>query len=237
MNKSTYFAAVMLLTALLAAAGHVTAQNKIEILRTGQFHGNEVTAATGEAWYGIFEVSGKFTLKQTTITVDTIADPIMDDQSGKQVSTSEKNDPLVLIKGIDLIETDSLPCSFSGKEFIHPGEDLNLGQYGQDYYSLTALGAYEMQNPKYPRDGLFTDYRILLSASGVIQTIASFDRLGTDGVPRLLWAGDLDHDRKPDLIMELTDHYNVSVTALFLSSQSKGDNLVSKVAVFRTVGC
>ena len=68
------------------------------------------------------------------------------------------------------------------------------------------------------------------------QIIASFDIIAMDGLPTLLWAGDLDRDGKLDLLMDLTNHYNASEYTLFLSFISEGDSLLKKVAKFRKVG-
>jgi hypothetical protein len=53
----------------------------------------------------------------------------------------------------------------------------------------------------------------------------------------LFWAGDLDGDGRLDLVMNLSGHYNVSETTLFLSSTRQQGKLVRKAAVFRIVGC
>ena len=54
--------------------------------------------------------------------------------------------------------------------------------------------------------------------------------IGDEAVPQILWAGDIDRDGKLDLLLDLTDHYNVSIPTLFLSSEAAEDELVAEVA-------
>jgi hypothetical protein len=52
-----------------------------------------------------------------------------------------------------------------------------------------------------------------------------------------LWAGDLDLDGSLDLLLDTSDHENVTEMRLFLSSAAKHGQLVSEVAKFTRVGC
>ena len=46
----------------------------------------------------------------------------------------------------------------------------------------------------------------------------------------LLWAGDLDRDGRLDLLLDLSEHYNMSLPTLFLSSAAADSDLVAPVA-------
>ena len=48
---------------------------------------------------------------------------------------------------------------------------------------------------------------------------------------------DVNGDGKIDLLMNLSDHYNVNEMTLLLSLKRPRGSLVEKVAVFRTTGC
>jgi hypothetical protein len=61
--------------------------------------------------------------------------------------------------------------------------------------------------------------------------------LGDDATPALLFAGDLDRDGVLDLLLDTTDHYNLSRPTLFLSSQAGTGELLREVARFVAVGC
>ena len=55
--------------------------------------------------------------------------------------------------------------------------------------------------------------------------------------PKLLWAGDLDGDHALDLLIDVTDHYNVSRPTLFLSRGRRAGILLEPVAKHESVGC
>lgn len=61
--------------------------------------------------------------------------------------------------------------------------------------------------------------------------------IGNDGSPFIVWSGDLDGDGKLDLLLNVTDHCDISLPTLYLSSAAKGGELVHEVAHFRSVGC
>ncbi|MBI5473826.1 MAG: hypothetical protein HY961_15930 [Ignavibacteriae bacterium] len=81
------------------------------------------------------------------------------------------------------------------------------------------------------------NYKVILYSDQRRQTILNRARSYLDGSPTLRWAGDLDRDGRLDLLMDLTNHYNVSEPTLFLSSRAAANELVKKVASHRQVGC
>ena len=76
----------------------------------------------------------------------------------------------------------------------------------------------------------------MLSDGGTPQPVARLaDR--DDGHPALLWAGDLDGDGRLDLVLDESDHYNVTETTLYLSSTAAPGALVGRAGRHRTTGC
>jgi len=80
-------------------------------------------------------------------------------------------------------------------------------------------------------------YVLIVSTGNLEQVLREAPAYDQDGPPLLLWAGDLDKDGKLDLLMDITNHYNISETALFLSSLARSGELVGKAGTFRTGGC
>lgn len=210
---------------------------EISILRTGTFHGDEIKAVSGETWFGLFPSTEGFELIRTQISVEEVYDPILDDRkgayTGKKVSSSSHGEPLVMIKGIAGLSEGPVKTVFGGTKFIYPAEHLSLKFGENDYYSLRAFG----EAVDRPGDVLLKNYTIEFSHMGRRQIIAMFERLAMDGSPELIWAGDLDRDGRLDLLLDLTDHYNVQLYSLFLSSQAGPHEIVKLVAQFRHVGC
>src|SRR5687768_2731605 len=51
---------------------------KFELMETGEFHGDEVTAESGEKWVGLFGKNNDFHLASTNINVRLVHDEIVD---------------------------------------------------------------------------------------------------------------------------------------------------------------
>jgi hypothetical protein len=84
-------------------------------------------------------------------------------------------------------------------------------------------------------------YRLEYSAGGRAQTLYATDETSSDLPVKDLWSvawiGDLDGDGKPDLLLNATNHYNVSQVFLFLSGAAPPGSLLQMVATFTAVGC
>ena len=78
---------------------------------------------------------------------------------------------------------------------------------------------------------------MLAAAVGYSEPASHTMILGDDASPTLLFAGDIDHDGKLDLIFDTTDHYNVRRPTLFLSSQSRPGGVILDVAHYEATGC
>ena len=63
------------------------------------------------------------------------------------------------------------------------------------------------------------------------------ESVGNDAPVRILWAGDLDRDRRLDLLLDLSDHYNLAQPTLFLSADAPKGSIVIAVAKHRSTGC
>lgn len=83
------------------------------------------------------------------------------------------------------------------------------------------------------------DAELVLSDGQRTQVLYRPREWGEPTYPRwqLLWAGDLDGDRRLDLLIDLTWHYNLSQRMLFLSSVAAPGRLLRKVGLFETIGC
>jgi hypothetical protein len=46
----------------------------------------------------------------------------------------------------------------------------------------------------------------------------------------IVWVGDLDRDGKPDVLLDESFHYDISLWSLYLSTYAEGDELVKCVA-------
>ena len=116
---------------------------EIQLLQVGAFHGNEVSAESGEVWLGLYATPNGYTIIPSRITVETIYDPLVDNEeekTGKVVSVAEETRPLFLIKGLDLPKGESIKTLSAEQTILTPGKSLDLTLNDKDEYHLAAYG-------------------------------------------------------------------------------------------------
>ena len=215
------------------------AREQIQLLITRQFHGDEVTAETGEKWFGLYPNGDNYKLVQSTISVETVRDNCLDikedEKTGKLVTVNQAENPLFLIRGLEGLANGPVETVFSGIQFLYPGQSLHFHLASRSDYYLAATGEGKVHSNG--RLSFFENYKIILFKGDTFQEIACFGEMSSLTNPAVIWAGDLDGDGNLDLFFDLTDHYNVRKYTLFLSTRAKEDELLSKVAEFRSIGC
>lgn len=192
-----------------------------EILFTGSFHGDEVKARSGETWLCLMATKTGDELKTCTIDVKTVHDVIADDNSGKEVSVRGGGEAVLLVRNVPGLKPGPVRTFFSGTWSLRP-ENGSLG-----------LGS-EMQL-EMGREGVW--YTVEFWAGSTRKQVLWRNEYVGDGPPLLRWVGDLDRDGKLDLLIDVTDHDNLSRMALFLSSLAKEGELVGLAGLFDSIGC
>lgn len=212
-------------------------ESEIQLLQVGAFHGNEVSAESGEVWLGLYSTPDGHALIPSRITVETVYDPFVDsagEQTGKVVSVEEQTPPLFLIKGLNISEGEFIKTLSAEQTILSPGKSLNLKLDDESESYVTVYGEGEVGPNGFTS---LENYSLELSDGQLSQELLAYS--STNGaIPTLLWAGDLDGDNKLDLVINATPHYTISsAPILFLSSMAKDGNLVQKVAIFIATGC
>ena len=222
---------------LFFALGGTSAEEKeseIQLIETGEFHGEEVTAETGEQWLGLFPAEKGFALLLSTVAIDAVYDPIVDsnesERSGKKVSVIGNDKPIFLLKGADNLRAGPIATVFSEEKNLGNGASIDLRLGGKEYQLKVAS-----ENPE-PSEYLAQKPKLLLTRGQTTQVLISLDE-HNDAAWTLLWAGDIDGDGDLDLYLDLSHHYNVSVRTLFLSNGAGKGKLVKEFAAFTTSGC
>ncbi len=212
-------------------------ESEIQLLQVGVFHGDEVSAESGEVWLGLYLTPDGYTLIPSRIAVETVYDPFVDnagEKTGKMVSVEGQIRPLFLIKGLEAPQTGSIKTLSAEGTILGPGKSLNLRLDVRNESHLTAYGEGDVGPNGFTS---LENYSLELSKGHISQELFAYS--STNGaIPTLLWAGDLDGDNLLDLVINATPHYTVSsAPMLFLSSMAKDGNLVQKVAIFIAAGC
>jgi len=219
---------------LVCLSGIGSLSSATELLCAGSFHGDEISANSGQSWYGMYRKQKGYELKASKILVRTVKDLIVDTttSTGKEVLLDVPGETLFLVRDLAGLKNGPVHSSFVGdrEKFLHPGQSLSL-MLGSRKYTLSVSGKV----PASPTDGL-AEYALVLSDGVHSQTIAS-EKDCNDVRPRLIWAGDLDHDGRLDLLVDASRHYNVSSRILWVSRGATQRQLVRPAAKFETSGC
>jgi hypothetical protein len=205
---------------------------------TGQFHGDEIKARSGERWLALYCTGNEQALRYSRVTIEQVIDPISDEDvdqaTGKVVWVDDVEEPLLLLKGAVMLKPGRINTAFVGRQALTNTTDMRLELVNETYRLKV-----ETKDHSSIEAVTSDDARLVLIHGAQRQVLYG---LGGKGAPTevywsLRWAGDIDGDGKIDVYVDASDHYNVSALRLFLSSQATPRQLLKQIAVFRTVGC
>jgi hypothetical protein len=226
---------ILFITFILIFSISAFAQN-IQILETGGFHGEEVSAKTGEIWLGLYKTGETYTLLPSVLTVDYFHDAIIDndenEKTGKEVKVLGRENPVFLIKGKGFKQSRVVKTVYSDLDRIENDFDKTFDFAGEKYNLKVES---EKTDKDYPKN-LNETSKLVLTKGKTTQILYSVERC-SDCYWQMNFVGDLDNDGKLDFYLYLTDHYNVANLKLFLSSEAERGKLVKEVAEFTTTGC
>lgn len=226
-----------LFTVSLATAADNQPLDDLRILETGCFHGSEIDPIADDTnWLGLYPTDSGYVLSSVGVTDSKCHDIVVDedgDTTGVMISVDSPDDPRFLIQTDGSLTVGRVPIYVSRTIFINSDTVITF-----DRYRLVGHGDVDDEEARPDSDPLFLNYTVTLyDDHDSSQVLVHYDRASTDGTPQLLWAGDLDGDNRADLILDITNHYNVRHLALYLSSKAAPEKLVKLVAQLRLTGC
>ncbi|EJF11546.1 MULTISPECIES: hypothetical protein [Pontibacter] len=209
-----------------------------KIMIEGRFHKHEVwQGAEQKPWMALVQDDSVFRLQPSGMQVTTFFDPVYDKgrqvRSGREVRGEHPN-TLLFVTGIAKLQASEVDTVGYPDQVILPNTAIDLRYKGKTY-TLAASGdsiqqegseSYSVRNYRWTVTGTKNGRRIT-------QELAS-DENFESAIYVLLWVGDLDRDGIPDLLADLSNHFNTSKVTLFLSSLAEKGKLYKKVADFKT---
>lgn len=177
-------------------------------------------AKTGDVWLCIGREGTLIRARRCPIAME----PEAEDGFGQPLDAAKMGEPLFLVTGVEGLREGDVPTITS--------EEVKLSKVG----ASVTLGADGAVLSVSGREG---DYEIAFSVGGKRQVLARTTMLDdiNMGRPALLWAGDLDHDGKVDLLMDVSGHYSSMELRLYLSSRAAPEELVREVALRSHPAC
>ncbi|TRX38014.1 hypothetical protein FNW52_03690 [Flavobacterium sp. ZT3R18] len=215
---------------------------KVEILATGNFHEDEVNEKTNEKkWFGLFKTLNGYKLYETELITKRVNDPVVDenenDETGWEVNTTINDTCLILIEKLPYL-TEREIATIKIPETIHLGEKLNFSFSGINY-TLFATGEKKREDEN-SDSFVVSNYKLYLTANKngkeqteLIVAQSNFD----DKMIQIIFAGDIDGDNKLDLIIDTSNHYNVSRLTMYLSKPAEHGKIIKPIGMFTSVGC
>jgi hypothetical protein len=211
------------------------------VLTTGQFHEDEVSKEDAKrSWYGIFKNNEGYYLDSTTIQTKRVEDPVSDEggkKTGWDVKTANNDTSLLLFSGVDGLSKRKIAPVELSKQQILPGEQVSF-TYNGISYTLYATGNKKKEaGSEYY---IVTNYELFLKATingaerrQLLVASGTFD----DAMVEILFAGDIDGDAIPDLIINTSNHYNATVPTLYLSKPAGSTQLLKIMGMHVSLGC
>ena len=217
------------------------APNAAEIISPGEHHGHEVPANTPGVWFALVADGAGASLRRVRVSVATVKDEIVDEgaeMTGRRVDTSPAVEPIALLRGIHGLKARRVPTALLGQAVDDAGISARLGVLAYQLFMRCA------EQP--PVEGQRQHNCDLVLRLDTVEQVLFTYRAYNEGdariwaserQPTVLWAGDVDADGRLDVLLETSNHYNVSEMRLFLSRGASASALVQEGATHTTTGC
>lgn len=216
--------------------------NADEILFTDLFHGDEIKAKSGDSYLALVcsENDDRCVLQPVKIEVTPEHHPVVDaenERTGKRVSAiGVEMSYLLRSEHLAAGPVSSAKPAFTDLLPVSKPQTITLGatRYVLHYRCTSA-----------PDPDGYVDCMLVLDSNGVTQVLATFPAFDEGGKlssldveQYVVFAGDLDHDGKLDLVANVSGHWNEWRPALYLSKAARPGELVGLAAELRvTTGC
>lgn len=218
------------------------------LLRVGDYHQGEVAAdGARRSWLALHPGDDQghgAALHRVQVRIEANHDPLLDapgQQTGTRVSVEDMAMADLLLNGPRL-QPGPITVA-SQRQPLHPailgGLQMRI-DWKDEHFILDTDCQPRSDDPRWGTCRITLTagdrHQVLAHANGSRNDAGDWER-GELAVPKLLFAGDLDRDGKLDLILDLSDHYDLTQVTLLLSSEAASGQMVGEVATLGTVGC
>lgn len=155
------------------------------------------------------------------------------DASGADVFTVKGHDSLntiLMTSGVELLEKEVIEMKLGNKSF-KVGDRLELNYNGKKFV-MTADG--DERKDKKTKKNYIENYRLYIAPlkKEDNKTLLSYHKRVDDVFPKIIFMGDMDNDKKPDLILNNTNSATENHLTLFLTNNSPKGSMYKVMGVF-----
>lgn len=225
---------------LMAAPTHADESPAIAI--PGQYLDAD-SVKSGDGWWGLLQqgTSDQLTLEPTTVNMrparNRFQGPTEEPSDVEFALPPNSSVPVIIVRGLTCLRPGRLKTAYwnyGRGEFLYPGQSKNItieGEGTEMRFGVSAFGIAE--EPTRESETRFRNYGLVLkrwSGEEILrQELLANLELGRYSFPQILWAGDLDRDGLPDLIVDQsTEEFKIHLV-LYLSSKAGKGELVGRV--------
>jgi hypothetical protein len=223
------FGVLLVAATVVSLASALDGQPKGEIGMTGGFIGDGPWSKVTGRWLLLGDRDDDFELREVVVTTTRITSVC--GGVGFSVESPGEKPGMLLIRGVPSLTPGPVVTAFHGIKFLLPGDSLHI-PLGSDHWNLHAFGNVR---PSTTSGGLgepeFIDYQIQMTRLRMMP-VFSIPRVDVDVPPYILWAGDLDADKVPDIFYSHSRRY-----ALLLSSLGRDGQFLAEAGAFQTMPC
>ncbi|MFD0724774.1 hypothetical protein [Lysobacter brunescens] len=216
----------------------------------GSFHSGEAVARSGERWLALRGQDDDTALVSVQVAVKRVHDPLVDAEgqaTGEAVSAIRADDAIMLLRGAGLRAGAVSRASVAEQASEHGLPAYRIALDTREYRIATSCVIEDRNATASPTQAAAYACTIDLidgERRQSLMSIAAYREspdarllFAGDASPHLIFAGDLDRDGRVDLILDTTDHYNLSRPTLFLSGAAGKGELLHAVATHAATGC
>ncbi|VXB67523.1 conserved hypothetical protein [Flavobacterium sp. 9AF] len=214
----------------------------VKLLAENIFHEDEVEINDiKKDWYGLFIKENVFYLKKTKLITKRVNDPILDenekDKTAWDISSEIKDTSIILIENIPFLSEGKIK-NYALSQYIYPNDTLKFNFLNKDYI-IYATGSKRKESEN-SNGYIVWNYKLYLTTvnNGIEHTdlLVAKGRFD-DAMINIIFAGDIDQDGNLDLLIDTSNHYNVTSPTLYLSKPAEEGHCITPIATHTSVGC
>lgn len=155
------------------------------------------------------------------------------DESGNEKWEIKGHDSLntiMMFSGVEMLEKEVIEMKLGNKSF-KAGDRLELNYNGK---KLVIMADGEEKKDKSTKKKYIAGYELYIAPlkKEKKRSLLLYHKRVDDVLPKVIWMGDLDNDKKPDLIINNTNSENENHITLYLSNNPPKGSLYKVMGVF-----